>query len=69
MVEGDRVRLSERVARVFMRRRGLRLDWTKRTGAIISISRTSVNVKWDDRTSLDQWPHAALVVLHRKDAP
>jgi hypothetical protein len=66
MVEGDRVRLRENVAKTLMRRRasgGRGLDWSKRTGAVASVGSTYVNVKWDDRRSLDQWPSVALVVV------
>jgi hypothetical protein len=72
MVEGDRVRLRENVAKTLMRRRASgghgRLDWTKRTGAVASVGSTYVNVKWDDRRSLDQWPLVALVVVEWKGA-
>jgi hypothetical protein len=60
MVEGDRVRLRESVAETFSASSRVHVDWSKRRGAVASISRTGVNVKWDDRRTLDQWPHAAL---------
>jgi hypothetical protein len=34
-----------------------------RVGSIIAISRTGVIIKWDDRISLDQWPHQAVTIV------
>jgi hypothetical protein len=69
MQTGDRVRLREKLARTFTRNtRGgnHKLDWTKRTGEVVSVGRTSATIKWDDRKSLDHWPPAALVILPRR---
>jgi hypothetical protein len=43
-------------------RGGLKSDWRKRRGVVISISRATdtVTVLWDDRASVDHWPIRAL---------
>jgi hypothetical protein len=62
MISGDRVRLVPAVARTFTAKtRGKsKVDWLHRTGTVASITRTCVNVRWDDRVSLDQWSPQAL---------
>jgi hypothetical protein len=57
----DRVMLNRRHAADFTRR-SCGTDWVKRRGVVkrISGNRENIFVLWDDRTSLDQWPAAAI---------
>jgi hypothetical protein len=63
---GDRGRLTPTVAQRLIKdketthgnRGGLKSDWRKRRGVVISVSR--VTVLWDDRASVDHWPIRAL---------
>ena len=67
---GDRVRLTPTVgqrlikdkAKTHGNRGGLKSDWRKRCGIVISVSRATdaVAVLWDDRASVDYWPIRAL---------
>jgi hypothetical protein len=61
MHAGDRVKLKPHVAKTFSRDK--QVDWTKRIGDVVSVGRTSVVIQWQDRKSLDHWPHNALVVV------
>ena len=62
---GDRVRLTDRAAQsanngFYGMRRSNPIDWRRREGTIFRGNSAIVQVKWDDRTSLDQWPVQAL---------
>jgi len=67
---GDRVRLTPIVAEQLIKekekthgnRGGLKSDWLKRRGVVISVSRATnaIAVLWDDRASVDYWPIRAL---------
>jgi hypothetical protein len=67
---GDRVRLTPTVAQRLIKekekthgnRGGLKSDWGKWRGVVISVSRATdaVAVLWDDRASVDYWPIRAL---------
>ena len=67
---GDRVRLTPIVAQRLIKdeekthgnRGGLKSDWRKRRGVVISVSRVTdaVAVLWDGRASVDYWPIRAL---------
>ena len=76
---GDRVRLTPTVAQRLIKdkakthgnRGGLKSDWRKRCGIVISVSRATdaVAVLWDDRASVDYWPIRASEGLTLRGPP
>ena len=61
--KGDKVTLTEKVARGMKMTRGV--DWITRRGVVIRRSpfTNSVAIQWEDRVSADDWPTEALAKL------
>jgi len=62
MLVGDRVKLVDKVARAasYHNRKRHGVDWTKRRGEVMSVTRLCVTILWDGRTSWDTWPPHAV---------
>ena len=69
MQPGDRVRLTPNTAMQMMGKnpkdRRFTVNWLARCGIVIRVSAptNSATVKWDDRTTTDDWPTWALKKL------
>ena len=62
MKPGDRVKMTEALAKTFKANSKCRTDWLTRRGRVVHVSKptNTIVVKWDDRRTLDHWPTRAL---------
>ena len=60
---GDRVRLTERGARIYTEQfvpRGHKVDWYARRGTVHRVGKLHIYILWDGRTSVDIQPHVLI---------
>lgn len=63
---GDRVKLTERGARIFTEHfipRANRVDWFARCGTVTRVGKLHVYILWDGRSSVDIQPHKLLELV------
>lgn len=57
---GDSVKLTDRIAASLANNSRARVNWRSRRGVVHSCSDVQVFIKWDGRSSTDNWPIKAV---------